>query len=166
MSISTLPIGNWFELHRTNDKKQLTRNRLAIAAIYYLSLIPMFYVNVWLGVVFSLLGIVYAFLEDRVIVIIYDMIYDEFIERIGLNKEYLDFLNMTKRIAFLKLECAIESSSINLTHLEIELKKLEKKGELKQTEYNKIIAKISKSQGYRINPKEVTVLEFYSYING
>lgn len=165
-SISTLPIGSWFEIHRTTDPMHIAKNGFLVASIYFLSLVPLAYLSVMLSLSFMILGLIYVKIEKLIASKIYDEIYDEFIRRIGLNKEYLDWWSMTKRIALLKCECAMEPSSINLAHLDIELKKLEKKKDEKQVEYTKIIAQISKSQGYRIDPKKVSVLEFYSYING
>jgi hypothetical protein len=93
---------------------------------------------------------------------VWKIIYDEYIKRIGLNGEYLDYLNTLKKIAVLECECTIAPEPIKKTLLNIEREKLKEKTTKTGSNYNEIIAQVSKMQGYPL--WKVSVLEFYSYI--
>jgi hypothetical protein len=93
---------------------------------------------------------------------VWKLIYDEYIKRIGLNGEYLDYLNTLKKIAVLECECTIAPEPIKKTLLNIEREKLKEKTTKTGSNYNEIIAQVSKMQGYPL--WKVSVLEFYSYI--
>lgn len=93
---------------------------------------------------------------------VWKIIYDEYIQRIGLNGEYLDYLNALKKIAILECECTITPEPIKKTLLNIEKEKLKEKTTKSGGSYTDIIAQVSKQQGYPV--WKVSVLEFYSYI--
>lgn len=159
-SIETLPIETWFKIHQTGDLKLLIRNKFYFKLCFFLLLIPIgYFLSVLVS--FGLILLVLLYKENPAKV--WEKIYDEFIQRIGLSKEYTDYIERIKRVALLECEWVIEPSPINKAQLMIERMQLEDTQKQKNVEYSKIIAQVSKSQGYRINPKEVTVLEFYSY---
>jgi hypothetical protein len=93
---------------------------------------------------------------------VWKIIYDEYIQRIGLNGEYLDYLNTLKKIAMLECDCTIAPEPIKKTLLSIEKEKLKEKTTKSGGSYTDIIAQVSKTQGYPV--WKVSVLEFYSYI--
>lgn len=93
---------------------------------------------------------------------VWEQIYNEFIKRIGLNAEYITYLNTLKRIGTLQYDCVIAPTPILKVQLEIEKEKLKEKATQKGANYTEIIAQVSKQQGYPV--WKVSVLEFYSYI--
>ena len=93
---------------------------------------------------------------------VWERIYNEYIKRIGLNPEYLKYLDNLKRIGLLQYDCVINPTPLIRLQLEQEKLNLKEKETLKGENYNEIIAKVSKSQGYPV--WKVSVLEFYSYI--
>lgn len=93
---------------------------------------------------------------------VWKIIYDEYIQRIGLNSEYLDYLNTLKKIAMLECDCTIAPEPIKKTLLNMEKEKLKEKTTKSGGSYTEIIAQVSKTQGYPV--WKVSVLEFYSYI--
>lgn len=96
--------------------------------------------------------------------IVWTKIYDEFIERVGLNDEFKSYLDTIKRIAIMQCDWVISPNPADKIRIKQEIRELEEKHEAKTIEYNEIIAKVSKMQGFRIDPKKVSVFEFYGYL--
>ena len=88
---------------------------------------------------------------------------DDYIERFGLHKLYKRLLAKMKEKAMLELEFVITGNRFNLTELSIaeaELKSmLSNRGE--GVGIREALVPLSKWIGYRINPKEFTVMEFF-----
>lgn len=97
---------------------------------------------------------------------VWTKIYNEFISTIGLNDEYLAYLEKLKHIADLQYEAILNPSPIVFFELETEKLELEEKKSQKGVNYNEIIEQVSKAQGYSV--RKVSVVEFYSClkING
>jgi len=89
-------------------------------------------------------------------------IYNEYIKRIGLNKEYIAYLDTLKKIGIMECDCVIAPTPIKRVTLAIEREKLNEKTTLKGGSYNEIIAQVSKQQGFPV--WKCSVFEFYSYI--
>lgn len=93
---------------------------------------------------------------------VWTQIYDEYIKVIGLNDEFIAFLEKLRHIGMLANECVIDPSPINKLNYEAEKLELQEKETIKGVPYNEIIAQVSKSQGYSV--RNVSVVEFYSYL--
>lgn len=91
-------------------------------------------------------------------------IYDEFIARIGLNDDYKEYLETTKRIAIMQCNYILSPSPADKVSINRELRELEERTKGKTIKYNEIIAHVSKMQGYRIESNKVSVWEFYGYL--
>ena len=162
VSVDTLPIGVWFKVHQTGNKSLITRygNYWFISAV--LAVIPLAYYNIILALLFICL----VPLSQRIKLgsFAWAMIYDDYIKTIKLSDEHKDYLSDIKSLALMQLEYTIEPSPIQQTLIGEKILDLKSKVSKTEVDYNKVIARMSKVAGFRINPKEVTVLEFYSYL--
>jgi len=158
-SIENLPIEYWFKINREGNLKQLIKTNPYITIIYILLAAPIIYFNYWLLLIWIIPIVLKPNLNK-----VWMNIYDEFINRIGLSKEYEEYLNHTKTIAKMECDWVVNPSPIKKMQIKLEILKRNEKNTQKTIEYNTIIAQVSKAQGFRIDPKIVTTLEFYSYL--
>lgn len=160
-SIECLPVENWFKIHQSGDLKLLVRNDIAFKMIFIAAMIPMaYYLGIVSVIIWASLGLLWKDKPEA----IWTKIYDEFIARIGLSQEYMEYVERTKRIATMQCDYVLNPSPADKIAITRELRELKEVQNEKQTEYSHVIAQVSKAQGYRIDPKVVTVLEFYSYL--
>jgi len=137
-SIDKLPIKIWFDVHSSGD--------------------------------YSLLLIDPKDLEDEELINLEDVwqnIYNQYIKMFGLSEDYIDYLDSKKELALMKCEMILDKSKKYLkTMIKIEEEKLkgEKKKKKDSAILNKTIAKISKYYGFHLKSSELTVSEYYSYI--
>ena len=160
VSIETLPIDSWFKIHESGDLKLLVRNDAYFKITFFLAIVPLIYLSVWVAAGWILLGLLIKDKPDKA----WEMVYNEFIKRIGLSKEYTNYLEKTRMIARMQCDWIIEPSPIKKAELNLELMKLKDEHKNKTIEYNQIIAQVSRAQGFRIDAKVVSTLEFYSYL--
>ncbi len=93
-------------------------------------------------------------------------IYDEYIKEFGLSKEYQNILKLKINIAKQKADYIVTSDRVKLNFIaldEAKLKEIETK-EAPDT-FRKTLMHIEKSQGVKMNDKQLSVYEFYHYIN-
>jgi len=97
----------------------------------------------------------------------YNILYDSYIEKLGLSNEYKKLLNLMKKKAVLELDYILQEDEFLQTKIEIEERRLKEiiKGEEKENQIEKTLIYLSKWVGYRLPIKEVTVLEFYTILN-
>lgn len=93
---------------------------------------------------------------------IWGQIYDEYIKRIGLNQEYLNYIDATMQIAKLEIQCIEDQSPINKINLTMARERLKEKETRRRLEYGEIIATVSKNTGFSVY--KVSVWEFYSFL--
>lgn len=162
VSVDTLPIGVWFKVHQTGNKSLVRRydNYWFITAC--LAVIPLAYYNIILALLFMCL----APMTQKIKLGSYAwmLIYDDYIKTIKLSEEHKEYLSDIKSLALMQLEYTIEPSPIQQTMIGEKILDLKSKVSKVEVDYNKVIARMSKVAGFRMNPKEVTVLEFYSYL--
>lgn len=98
--------------------------------------------------------------------VLFEKIYDEFITRFGLSDEYLAELEAKKRLANLQADYIITKQRHLKTLIAVE-KEIQKHNatELKKQELEVTLAKISKYYGFKLSSRDLTVAEYYSYIN-
>lgn len=98
--------------------------------------------------------------------LIFEKIYNEFIERFGFSDEYLSDLERKKRLANLQADFIITKQRHFKTLIAIE-KEIQKQNatESSKQDLEITLAKISKYYGFKLSSRDLTVAEYYSYIN-
>jgi hypothetical protein len=93
-------------------------------------------------------------------------LYDEFLQKRGVNKEYKKYLDILKKKAMLQCEFLITKDNFKLTQIEIEDAKivsLQKTSE-EGLSIDKTLIYLGKWLGYRLDWKIISVSEFYSIL--
>ena len=137
-SIDDLPQWNWSQVHKTGNlaylKKLNSYRKLEEDNSLVLE-------QLWLG------------------------IYDEYLDEFGLSKEYKEILEKKKEIARLKNEFIMTDNRSLLNFIKIEEIELEATFDKSESmSFESAVVGIEKIQKIRINPKEITVYEFHSYL--
>ena len=137
-SIEDLPIKAWFNIHKTGDYRLLMKEVVTIDANDFQKLF-----DVW------------------------NSIYNQYIEMFGLSEEFLADLNNQIELANYKAEFIITGDRYFLTLIKIEEAKIavDKSENDKPFELEILLAKMSKYYGFKLESKELTVVQYYSYLN-
>jgi hypothetical protein len=93
-------------------------------------------------------------------------LYDEFLQKRGVNKEYKKYLDILKKKALLQCEFLITKDDFKLTEIEIQDAKivsLQKTSE-EGLSIDKTLIYLGKWLGYRLDWKIISVSEFYSIL--
>ncbi len=137
-TIDELPIKIWFEIHKKGDYTKLIKTDIVLNENILIQLN-----SIW------------------------EKIYNEFIDRFGLSDEFLADLRDEIKLANLKAEYIITGQKYYRTLIKIEEEKKRILNlEIKEpAELETILAKMSKYYGFKLSGKELTVVEYYSYIN-
>jgi hypothetical protein len=96
----------------------------------------------------------------------FNKLYDEFLQKRGVNKEYKRYLDILKKKAMLQCEFLITKDDFKLTQIEIEDAKivsLQKTSE-EGLSIDKTLIYLGKWLGYRLDWKIISVSEFYSIL--
>lgn len=97
----------------------------------------------------------------------WQVLYDQYIKRFGLGKLYKRLLNVMKEKAIYELEYVRTKDRFKLTEIEIkesELKSMiDNNGQGMTTEESLIY--LGKWLGYRLNPKEINVIEYFTILD-
>jgi hypothetical protein len=96
----------------------------------------------------------------------FNKLYDEFLQKRGVNKEYKKYLDILKKKAMLQCEFLITKDDFKLTQIEIEDAKivsLQKTSE-EGLSIDKTLIYLGKWLGYRLDWKIISVSEFYSIL--
>ena len=91
-------------------------------------------------------------------------IYNEFNVQVGFGKEFTDYLTTIKNRLEKQIECLKNPSPLSWAEVAILDQQIEEKRTEKGEKLEIIIANISKYMGRYIDPKKISVIEFYSYI--
>lgn len=97
----------------------------------------------------------------------WNVVYDGYISRFGLSEDYLKLIEKKKEIAGLKVERMISGQKSLNTFIkiaEIELESLQKGDRKDEVDFYESKAQVEKQIGFVLDPKKITVAEFYSYI--
>ncbi len=135
-SIEVMPVWNWFKVSETNDLKYLLKEDVKLTD------------------------------KDRMILaVIWDNMYFEFLETFGVPAKMQQVLGLRREILKLQtkmicnnrkdLEALIHIKGLELSALQVDSNK---------QELNTVTAFVSKQMGFRINERETTVKEFYTYL--
>jgi acyl carrier protein len=89
---------------------------------------------------------------------------DEIIDTFGVNQDFIKIKNKKKQIELLyceQIRTGDLSTGWKIEMLELDIEDLQNR-QIKSDLYESIIA-IEKHLGFKINPKELTVFQFYKY---
>lgn len=94
-------------------------------------------------------------------------LYDQYIKKYGLGKAYKRLLDVQRRKAILELDYVITKDAFKLTEIEIEIVNLQNmiKNRGSGMTIDESLIYLSKFMGYRLNPKEITVIEYYTLLD-
>lgn len=96
---------------------------------------------------------------------IFKSVKSEFIDTFGIDKKYEDYLNKVWKLEIKKIDIALtgdKSQKIFADILELEIEDLLNTQEIEV--HNHGVMHVEKYMGFKLNTKETTVNEFYSYI--
>lgn len=93
-------------------------------------------------------------------------LYDEFLQKRGVNKEYKKYLDILKNKAILQCEFLITKDNFKLTQIEIEDAKIVSLQKTSEggLSIDKTLIYLGKWLGYRLDWKVISVAEFYSIL--
>ena len=90
-------------------------------------------------------------------------IFDEYIKEVGLPEEYRDFLELYKEYLVLRIDFELTGNRVLLNFIQIKKIELDKKSKTEPGKDN-TTAILSKFMGFPVKEKEVTVSEYYNYL--
>lgn len=96
----------------------------------------------------------------------FDKIYSEYIDVFGISESYLKVIELKKQISVLNIEMAITGDRILKNFIkmaQIELNQINSK--TNKTNTNEVKVHLEKYLGFRLNEKETSVKEYYTYLN-
>lgn len=94
----------------------------------------------------------------------WEKIIDEYIKEIGLPDSYVAYLSHMRRYAKFVHDAFLKGQKHLLNFAEIERAKAMQNVGAESGTFMEGIAKVSKAVGFRIDPNQVTVSEYYAYI--
>ena len=96
----------------------------------------------------------------------WECIYDEYLKLYGIPQSFQDYCNKKIQAGEAFAESLIQGQSWKRAIYEMLNEEAESAIANQQTEeFEKVLAYTSKKVGFRINPKDMTVREFYGYLN-
>jgi len=137
-SIDELPVKIWFDIHKTGNFSLLLKNDIKIKEKEFINLS-----EAW------------------------NKIYNQYMKKFGLSEEFIADLNQSIRLAELQAKFIITKKPHYKTLIKVEKEKIKNtKEEIKKPhELESILATISKHFGFQLRSRDLTTLEYYSYIN-
>lgn len=94
----------------------------------------------------------------------FNTLYCEFIDIFGISRELGDIVSIQKQILVLEIDIALGKKSAK-TFLNIKKLELDEKLNIEKPKTGSHKIAIEKYLGFRLNLKEVSVLEYYNYLN-
>ena len=91
-------------------------------------------------------------------------LYAEYIDTFGISQQLNDILSLQNEILVLKIDLTLTKDNGIKTFIELKELELADKLNVKQSKTNTAKVAIEKYLGFRINEKEVTVKEYYDYL--
>ena len=93
-------------------------------------------------------------------------IFDQYIQRYGLSEMYLRLLKVLKEKALLELDYVKNGEKFKITLINIQENKLQSmiSNNGNGLSINEALIHISKWVGYRLNPMEITVVEYFNIL--
>lgn len=137
-TLDKLPLFNWDRLHTTGDLRYLiiSENPEEIEGAD-----PKELNNLW------------------------TLLQQEYIDEFGLSEEYLTILRTKKQSILLKIKAALTGDGSRNALAKIKDEELKERLERKEkVTFNDTLAQVEKFMGYQINPKQISVKKFYTYL--
>lgn len=91
-------------------------------------------------------------------------LYAEYIDTFGISQQLSDIISLQNEILVLKIDMVLSDDKAIKTFIELKELELADKLNVKQSKTNTAKVAIEKYLGFRINEKEVTVKEYYDYL--
>lgn len=138
LSIDELPIKIWFDIHKDGDYTKLLKVSIELNDKTILAIS-----NVWMN------------------------LYNEYIDIFGLSDEFMADLRAEIKVANMRADLIITGDRYlkTLIRIEEEKKRISDLDIKPPNELETILAKMSKYYGFKLSSRELTVAEYYSYIN-
>ena len=95
---------------------------------------------------------------------VWEAIYNEFIKEFGLSQYFLDWLNLRLQALELYREAYVEGEKYKRVLAKVKEAEADELMSSNSTQDNNVYAIVSKSMGFRVDPKQVSVKEFYQYL--
>lgn len=105
--------------------------------------------------------------NDKILNKLWEDIYNEYLGEFGLSDNYEEILKQKKKIASLQADYLITGDRIIINYVNIEkeqLKVLTKRDKTKDITFREGIAQLEKSQGFKINTRQLSVADYYIYL--
>jgi hypothetical protein len=105
--------------------------------------------------------------NDKILNKLWEDIYNEYLGEFGLSDNYEEILKQKKKIASLQADYLITGDRILINYVNIEkeqLKVLTKRDKTKDITFREGIAQLEKSQGFKINTRQLSVADYYNYL--
>lgn len=137
-SIDELPIKVWFDIHKTGDYRFLIKGD-----------IPEIDAN-----------------QFQLLFEAWEEIYNQHIERFGLSEEFLEDLNNQIELANYKAEFIISGDRYYKTLIKVQEEriKFDREDNKKPVELEMLLARMSKYYGFKLESRDLTVAQYYSYL--
>ena len=137
VSIHDTPIKVWFDIHETGDCRLLLKEMCEVSSEEMSDL--------WM---------------------VWEKIYNEYIDKFGLSEEFLEDLNNQIEVANYKAEFIISGDRYYKTMIRVaeDRIKMTKEDNSKPMDLEVILAKVSKYYGFKLSSKEISIVEYYSYL--
>ena len=96
---------------------------------------------------------------------VWESILVDFVNEFDIADSYRRYLELMKKACILYKKAYCDGDKINWTLAKVKEAEAEEiMQSIPEPDFNKLLAQVSKFMGYRINPNEVTVKEFYGYL--
>lgn len=136
-TIDELPIKVWFHVHKTGDLKKLLIDNVQFTVALFDKL-----ADSW------------------------ESMFDQWMSQFGLSDEYMASLRQRKLLANYQAELIITGKPHfkTLIMVEQEKMKMDSNDDMTEMPLEKTLAKISKYYGFKLDSRNLTVSQYYSYI--
>lgn len=135
-NIEEMPVYNWFKIHSTGNLTFLRVDPLR------------------------------DFEHSDYLNSIWHDLYDEFLDKYGLSDEFVQLMKLKKRHTIELLDYVINGDNFKLTEADItEAEMQEIMNQQNPLEDDETIIMIESSLGFKVNPKEISVVEYYNYLD-
>lgn len=96
----------------------------------------------------------------------WESIYNQYLTEFGISEKYQSLLEIKRKIAIKQAKYILTKDRILLTEISLEKESLKTlgSGEIKTVSFRQNCINIEKSQGVKINPLKITVLDYFTYL--
>ena len=95
---------------------------------------------------------------------IYEAIQAQIINRFGINEQYLQIINLRQQITCLEVDYYLRGDTSAQTFIEILQQELKEILDVSLPDKNETKSQLEKYLGFKLNLKEISVAEYFTYI--